>query len=263
MTKISSSNKDIGKRIKKLRLDHGLNQERFGEMLGISKGGVSRWESGNTTPNASRLKLISEKFGVSVEYLLHGSLMPDMKKIVLDTVIYYYCEADGFDVTETNGETTTWYVTEVIDRYLYSRDLISDYSDFGGPNLYDGYIDEDTGEPLPTLYAFFKHNIPLFDDDGFINSLDHSRAFFESNKGLAGDDDVIIPRFCSALEDKTDTTKFYTKRYPLYVYYDKLSKIITPSKLQIGKAFIAGNQPKAKKLIAALIDKLKQFNDQL
>lgn len=64
----------VGRRIKAIRLQAGQNQETFGKFFtpSVSKGAVSRWESGDTVPNAKRLKKIADLGGVSVDFLLNG-----------------------------------------------------------------------------------------------------------------------------------------------------------------------------------------------
>lgn len=64
-----------GQRIKAIRLQIGKSQETFGTLFypSVSKGAVSRWETGNTIPNTERLKRIADLGHVSVDFLLHGS----------------------------------------------------------------------------------------------------------------------------------------------------------------------------------------------
>lgn len=80
--------KAVGQRIKSIRLQLGKNQEAFGNLFDpkVSKGGVSRWESGDTIPNAKRLKMIAKWGGVTVSELLHGSI----DEMIDDTADYIY-----------------------------------------------------------------------------------------------------------------------------------------------------------------------------
>ncbi|NLH92544.1 MAG: helix-turn-helix transcriptional regulator [Atopobium sp.] len=63
-------NEAFAKRIKKLRNDKGLTMEALGQQLGISKGRISMWENNGVVPRNDVLKLLSEFFGVSTDYLL-------------------------------------------------------------------------------------------------------------------------------------------------------------------------------------------------
>lgn len=54
----------------KLREEHQLTQMELAERLHISRQAVSRWETGETTPNTETLKLLSKLFNVSINTLL-------------------------------------------------------------------------------------------------------------------------------------------------------------------------------------------------
>ena len=61
---------NIGKRIKEIRVDSGLSQERFGNCLSVSQDTVSLWEKGKSAPTAEYLIAIAKQFDVSVDYIL-------------------------------------------------------------------------------------------------------------------------------------------------------------------------------------------------
>lgn len=69
------SNKEIGNRIKQIRLAEGLTMEEFGKLFKpeANKSLVSKWESGKSLPNNDRLKRITEIGEVSMKYLIEGS----------------------------------------------------------------------------------------------------------------------------------------------------------------------------------------------
>lgn len=62
--------KNIGKRIKEIRTENKLNQQQFGEKLGVSQDTVSLWETGKSLPTAEVLILLSKTFHISVDYVL-------------------------------------------------------------------------------------------------------------------------------------------------------------------------------------------------
>ena len=62
--------KEIGKRIKEIRLEQGLSQQKFGERLSVSQDTVSLWEKGKSVPTAEFLIAIATQFEVSVDYIL-------------------------------------------------------------------------------------------------------------------------------------------------------------------------------------------------
>lgn len=61
----------LGKKIKKLRKENGLTQEKLAEQLRISTVYVGFLEAGKGSPSLKLLMKISRKFGVKVEDLFH------------------------------------------------------------------------------------------------------------------------------------------------------------------------------------------------
>ena len=53
-----------------LRTKHGLSQDALAEKVFVTRQAVSRWETGETTPNTETLKLLSQLFDVSINTLL-------------------------------------------------------------------------------------------------------------------------------------------------------------------------------------------------
>ena len=62
----------VNERIKELRLKLGMNQEEFGESIGLSKSGISNIESGLRGVRERHIKLIANVFNVSEEWLRTG-----------------------------------------------------------------------------------------------------------------------------------------------------------------------------------------------
>ena len=59
--------KDI---LKEMRLEKGINQVNLASALGVSKGIISMWETGQREPTLSSLVAIAYYFGVSLDYLV-------------------------------------------------------------------------------------------------------------------------------------------------------------------------------------------------
>ena len=56
--------------LQELRKKHGLTQDELAEKVFVTRQAVSRWESGDTTPNVDTLKLLSRLYDVSINTLL-------------------------------------------------------------------------------------------------------------------------------------------------------------------------------------------------
>ena len=61
---------EIGDKIKELRLENGLSQAKFGEILLVSQDTVSLWEKGKAIPNTEYVISICKTFDISADYLL-------------------------------------------------------------------------------------------------------------------------------------------------------------------------------------------------
>ena len=53
-----------------LRKQSGFTQEQLADRLGVSRQAISRWELGESTPDLTNLRNISELFHVSSDYLI-------------------------------------------------------------------------------------------------------------------------------------------------------------------------------------------------
>lgn len=61
---------DFNKRLKRLRKSKNMTQERFAELLGVSRTAVAKWENGYAEPTLQNIVKISELFNVSSDYIL-------------------------------------------------------------------------------------------------------------------------------------------------------------------------------------------------
>lgn len=67
---MDEKNKTLGRRIARLRLEHGMTQERLAGELGVTAQAVSKWENDLSAPDISLLPALAKTFGVSVDQLL-------------------------------------------------------------------------------------------------------------------------------------------------------------------------------------------------
>lgn len=66
------SKKEIGDRVKSLRLESNLSQAFVADKLSISRSNYSQIELGNQFPSFHTLYLISSLYAKSYEWILHG-----------------------------------------------------------------------------------------------------------------------------------------------------------------------------------------------
>lgn len=67
-------NMKTGKLIAELRKKQGLTQQQLADKLNLSNKTISKWESGNGSPDISNLPLLAEALGISVDELLRGKI---------------------------------------------------------------------------------------------------------------------------------------------------------------------------------------------
>ena len=63
---------NIHDRIYKLRTSAKMSQEEFAELFNVSRQSVQKWESGESTPDLTKLVKISKHFGISLDALILG-----------------------------------------------------------------------------------------------------------------------------------------------------------------------------------------------
>ena len=74
----------FSEKIIKLRKEHGLSQEEFGNEINVSRQAISKWESEQSQPDLNNVREISKKFNVSIEYLINEDLDNDIKEDSLE-----------------------------------------------------------------------------------------------------------------------------------------------------------------------------------
>ncbi len=68
-------NIQTGKMIAELRKKQGLTQQQLADKLNLSNKTISKWESGNGSPDISNLPVLAETLGISVDELLKGDII--------------------------------------------------------------------------------------------------------------------------------------------------------------------------------------------
>ncbi len=98
----------IGQRIAQKRKEEGLSQEALGEVLGVSRQAIYKWESDSALPEIDKLITLSKRFDVSVGWLLgvEESAFEDDRR-----------EGDSSDLTETQLKM----VEEIAGRYIAAQ----------------------------------------------------------------------------------------------------------------------------------------------
>lgn len=60
----------FAERLKELRIEKGLTQDKLAEETGLSQAALARWENGLRSPAAYALIILAKYFNVTTDYLL-------------------------------------------------------------------------------------------------------------------------------------------------------------------------------------------------
>ena len=74
----------LSEKLYQLRKKSGLSQEQLAEQLNVSRQAISKWESGSAFPESEKLIIISNYFGVSVDYLLKDDVEDNAKTATIE-----------------------------------------------------------------------------------------------------------------------------------------------------------------------------------
>lgn len=79
---------NLSGKLQLLRKKNGLSQEELAERLGISRQAISKWESGQSTPDLNKLILLSEIYNVTIDSLVKDSNEYDILQSSFNNNIY-------------------------------------------------------------------------------------------------------------------------------------------------------------------------------
>ena len=103
---------NLSDRIQNLRKVKSLSQEDLAEALGVSRQAVSKWESGQSSPDLDKIVQLSEFFDVSTDHLLKGTELPEAGSDGLDTAFIFNAVATAFDLLSIVLSAFIWYETQ-------------------------------------------------------------------------------------------------------------------------------------------------------
>ncbi|MDI6551878.1 helix-turn-helix transcriptional regulator [Leuconostoc suionicum] len=65
-----------------LRKEKKLSQEELGNDLFVTRQSISKWESGEVTPDLNKIQMIADYFNIPVEELLFGKDIYNLKSTI-------------------------------------------------------------------------------------------------------------------------------------------------------------------------------------
>ncbi len=77
----------VGQRITELRTAKKISQYQLAKAMDVSRQAVSKWENGQSTPDATKMIKLAELLDTDLEYLTTGRVVvPTRPPVVLETV---------------------------------------------------------------------------------------------------------------------------------------------------------------------------------
>ena len=73
---------NLGKKIAELRKKNNLSQEELADKVGVARQTISKWETGDTTPDINQVKIISKIFNISIDELVDN----DINSVIVEKV---------------------------------------------------------------------------------------------------------------------------------------------------------------------------------
>ncbi len=73
---------DLGSKLKMLRKNKGITQDVIADLLGVSRGNVSHYESNSRTPSIKTIEKLASFYNVSTEFLLPSSDVDEVKELL-------------------------------------------------------------------------------------------------------------------------------------------------------------------------------------
>ena len=74
----------IGERIKKLREDNQISQEKLSLDINVSRQTISKWENDTVMPDSNNISVLCEYFNITADYLLNGKIEEKQKSVIFD-----------------------------------------------------------------------------------------------------------------------------------------------------------------------------------
>lgn len=115
----------LAEKIMSLRKKNGWSQEELAEKLNVSRQSVSKWESGVSIPDISKILLMGEIFSVTTDYLLKDSAEDENYRPRLPANTD---DSEQFDSIETDGVPVS---LQMAGEYLERVKNASSYIAFG------------------------------------------------------------------------------------------------------------------------------------
>ncbi len=110
----------LGKRIQELRKKANLSQNDLASKIEVSYPQMSRYEIKGVQPPADVLKRLADVFGVSIDYIVNGTLQEKAENTMTDTeLLQQFKEVESMNDKDKNT------IKELINAFIAKRKIQS------------------------------------------------------------------------------------------------------------------------------------------
>jgi len=112
----------LGKRIKIIRTENKLTQQKFADLFGLVKSTICMYEKGNSTPDVQTLTKIADHFDVSLDWLTGRTNARNKAEQVLH-------EKFSRIIYDLGSDFAHQYLSELLDMSLQEKEYLKAFID--------------------------------------------------------------------------------------------------------------------------------------
>ena len=214
----------FAERLKSLRKEQNLTQQKIAEKLNISRGSYAQWEAQRTQPSSKSLETLANFFDVSTDYLLGNTDIKNQNQFDedLEKSLDTFKSFDGKPMYDEDREKIreflrkrmedrlkdNWYMLSKIKRLIKELGIEIQCMEFGGHGYFGIennkpiiFINENLNE-IDTSLTLLHETAHFLNEDGdkyITNHFQNDNLEFEANK-------YMIREVLKMLDEKYDFT---------------------------------------------------------
>ncbi len=93
----------LAEKILSLRTEKGMSQDNLAEKMEVSRQSVSKWETGQSTPDLDKIIRLADLFGIMVDELVREGERPQPPEPPQPQVVYVERKPEGLTQTQKTG----------------------------------------------------------------------------------------------------------------------------------------------------------------